>query len=210
MEDDQVVKLLHQVYGAGFVRHADLRERSDLHREAHGPGCTIYPSSPVLGPLWPFLAALTGGRRFLEIGCGMGYTAVLMSEAGGYDCRVDTIESEPEHSDLAEAEVAARGFAGRIRVLRGRAADLVPHLTEAYDVVFVDAGPPEEYPRVLPHLIRLTRPGGMLVSSNITPERADWNGPLGDYLMHLTHDPRLRTVIIPYFWKALSYRLSGG
>lgn len=210
MEDGDILRLLRHAYGAGFDRHSDLRDRSNAHREAHGADCTVYPSSPILGQLWPLLAALTSGRRFLEVGCGLGYTAVLMAEAGGRDCRIDTIESEPEHADLAEAEVAARGVAGRVRVLRGRAAELLPQLTAAYDVVFIDAGPPTEYLQVLPHLIRLTRPGGMLVSSNITPERADWNGPIGEYLTQLTHDPRLQTFIIPYFWKTLSYRLPGG
>ena len=50
--------------------------------------CDVYPSSPGLGPLWPFLAATLGARRFLEVGCGLGYTAALMDEAAGPDGHV--------------------------------------------------------------------------------------------------------------------------
>ena len=78
--------ILRDIYGARLDLHLDLNRRSVEHRLEHndvGPDgsesgdCTVYPNSPGLGPLWPFLVATFGVRRFLEVGCGLGYTAAL-------------------------------------------------------------------------------------------------------------------------------------
>ncbi|MGH2404435.1 MAG: O-methyltransferase [bacterium] len=107
-------------------------------------------------------------HRFLEVGCGLGYTAALMADAGGRGADVDTIESVPEHADLAEAEFSRRGLADRIRVLRGEAREILPTLAGPYDVIFLDASW-REYPQFLPHLTRLIRAGGVLFTANLFP-----------------------------------------
>jgi predicted O-methyltransferase YrrM len=104
-------------------------------------------------------------KRFLEVGCGLGYTAALMADAGGPEARVDTIESDPLHADLAEAELSRRGLAGRVRVLRGDENDIIPTLTRTYDVVFMDGGRREG--EDWPELKRLTRQGGVRISKQV-------------------------------------------
>lgn len=197
---------LHGIYGDRLNLHYDLYEQSNLHREQHGTGCTVYPSSPAKAALWPFLTALVRARRFLEVGCGLGYTAALMAEAGGTACQVDTIESLAEHADLAERELSRRGLASRIRVLRGPASEILPRFVDPYDIIFVDAEW-AEYPDLLPHLTRLTNLGGMLVTSNISPFRGGKEA-IEEYLTRLIADDRFRTYIIPGQWHALSYRVS--
>lgn len=198
--------LLQQVYGDRLRLHFDLYELSERHRAQHGPGCTVYPSSPANTPMWFFLAAAVQARRFLEIGCGLGYTAAVLTEAGGPGCRVDTVESVRQHADLAEDALGRRGLLDRITILRGWAADALPGIVEPYDIVFVDADE-REYPALLADLTRLTRLGGVLVTANISPERIDWSQSVGDYLARLVEDVRFRTFIVPGFWKAFSYRM---
>lgn len=204
---------LEALYGGPISPHRSLCDRSTAHRLAHGEGCTVYPSSPTNAPLWPLLAAMLDARRFLEIGTGLGYTAALMAEAGGPGCQVDTIEALGEHADLAEQEVAQRHLADRIRVLRGTAREVLPRLTVPYDVVFLDADW-DDYPALLPHLLRLARPGGMLVTSNLFPLFEPWAQHLSgkeaieEYLRRLLREPGVRTFIIPGLWKALSYRVA--
>lgn len=203
--------ILRRIYGDQIDRHYDLYDLSNAHREQHGEQCTVHPSSPASGPLWPFLTAMVQARRFLEVGCGLGYTAALMAEAGGPKCRVDTIEAVEEHADLAEAEFDRRGLAPRIRVLRGQAREILPGLTEPYEIIFVDAYW-AEYPALLPHLTRLTRPGGVLVTANLFPLFEEWaqqmehKEAVEEYLTQLVRDRRFRTFIEPES-RALSYRL---
>ncbi len=204
--------ILRDIYGDRLALHYDLCEKSTRHREQHGKGCTVYPSSPANAPLWPLLAAMVRAQRFLEIGTGLGYTAVLMAEAGGVRCHVETIEAVAEHATLAEQEFDQRGFADRIRVLRGEARDVLPTLVNPYEIVFVDAEW-KDYCVFLPHLVRLTRPGGVLVTANLFPLFEEWAHDLSgqeaiaDYLHALLREPSFRTFIVPGLWKALSFRL---
>lgn len=203
--------LLRDICGDQVTLHYDLYERSNAHREQHGEDCDVHPSSPKDAPVWSFLSEAIGARRFLEVGCGLGYSAALMAEAAGVEGHVDTIEASSIHADLAEEEMARRGLDGRVQVLRGEALDLLPQLTESYDIVFVDADW-SEYPAFLPHLTRLTRPGGILVSANLFPLFESWGQEMPhkeavrEYLRLLVHDVRWRTYIVPERWHALSYR----
>jgi protein-L-isoaspartate O-methyltransferase len=79
-----------------------------------------------------------------------------MADAGGPNCLVDTIESDPSHADIAEAELVRRGFGDRVQVLRGDQADLLASLTGPYDVVFLDGVGSD----VRQHVDRLLRHGG--------------------------------------------------
>ncbi|HYV09146.1 MAG TPA: class I SAM-dependent methyltransferase [Thermoplasmata archaeon] len=203
---------LRTIYGPRLGLHRDLYEASNAHRGAHGDGCDAYPSSPAQAPLWPLLAEITRGRRFLEIGCGLGYTAALMASAGGSSCRVDTIQADPVHADLAIKAMARKGFGGRVRVLRGRALEILETLKRPYDVVFLD-GDWREYPRYYRHIVRLTRPGSVVVTANISPLMGGWNadlpgrGEIRSYLRRLVRDRRFLTYITRGEWHAYSVRL---
>jgi predicted O-methyltransferase YrrM len=203
---------LRVIFGRRLDLHRDLHDASNAHRRRHGKGCDVYPSSPAQAPLWALLSALTRGRRFLEIGCGLGYTAALMASAGRRRCRVDTIEASDEHADLAQAALRRKRLGGRVRVLRGRALDILPTLSGPYDTVFLD-GDWREYPQYLPHLRRLTRRGSVVVSANLSPLMGGWGAGLPGthriraYLRGLARDPKFRTYITRGEWHAYSLRL---
>ena len=204
--------ILREIYGEQLSIHHDLYEKSNKHREEHGEkNCSVYPSTPAQAPVWPLLTAMVKAKQFLEVGCGLGYTAALMAEAGGPESHVDTIENTPLHADLAEEEFSRRGLANRIRILRGESRDILPTLTDPYDIIFVDADW-GEYPTWLPHLTRLTRRSGVLVTANLFPLFEEWaqhfsNIEVNDYLIKLVHTPQFKTYIIPGKWHALSYRI---
>jgi len=172
----------------------------------------MYPSDPLQAPLWSVMASLTHARRMLEVGCGHGYTAAVMASAAGPDCRVDTIEENPQHADLAEQAFEQRGFFRRIRVLRGRGQDILPKLKGHYDVVFLDDDW-REYPRYLPHLRRLTHSGSIVVTANLNPLFGGWGGRLPgkpaiqSYLTRLVRDPHFRTYVVPGEWHSISVRV---
>lgn len=173
-----------------------VRIASHEHRERHGAGCSVYPTSS--GPLLVVLAAALGAKRILELGCGLGYSALCLARGSGGN--VETIESDPEHARLAEHEIATQGYADRIRVLRGRGREVLPDLEGPYDLIFSD-GDPEEMPFDLEQFLRLLRAGGLLMSANLflaqfVPELTGV-AQMADYRQSLLDDERLATAIVP-------------
>src|SRR5213594_3457510 len=115
-----------KIYGVRADAHLDLYGLSNEHRRKHGRGCDMFPSDPLQAPLWAVLASLTHARRILEVGCGHGYTAAVMASAAGPDCRVDTIEEDPDHANLAEQSFQDRDLSERITVIRWRGQAILP------------------------------------------------------------------------------------
>jgi len=158
------------------------------------------------------LTALARARRFLEVGCGLGYTAALMASAGGPRSHVDTIEDDPLHADLAERAFARKGLSSRIRVHRGTGRSVLPTLRGPYDVIFLDSDW-REYPRYIQHLIRLTRKGSVILTANLSPLFGGWGEDLPgkdkirSFLTKLIRDRRFRTYILPGEWHALTVRV---
>jgi len=207
-----VEQLLMKIYAGREDIHLDLYRLSNQHRRKHGRDCDMYPSEPSQAPLWSVVASLTHARRMLEVGCGHGYTAAVMASAAGPDCHVDTIEENSQHAALAEKAFQERDLSERITVLRGRGQSILPRLKGHYDVVFLD-GDWREYPRYIPNLRRLTRPGSIIVTANLNPLFGGWGGRLPgkpailSYLTRLVRDPQFRTYIVPGEWHSISVRV---
>ena len=78
-----------------------------------------------------------------------------------------TIDVEPEHHRAARETYAEAGIASnRVRLISGRALEVLPRLTDgAYDLVFCDADK-KEYAGYLEQALRLLRPGGVVAFDN--------------------------------------------
>jgi predicted O-methyltransferase YrrM len=172
-----------------------VRLASHEHRESHGTGCSVYPTSS--GPLLSVLAAAVAAERILEVGSGLGYSALCLAHGSGV---VETIERDTEHVALAERTILREGYRDRIRVLRGRGADVLPGLDGPYDLIFSD-GDPEELPQDLDHFLRLLRPGGLLLSANLFLAQFVNDLPdidqMAEYRQGLLDNGRLLTTIVP-------------
>jgi predicted O-methyltransferase YrrM len=138
-------------------RYAGVRVESEEHRERHG--CTVYPTAS--GPLLGVLVAATAARRVLELGTGLGYSALWLADAGAH---VDSIEQDEEHAELARANAREAGADITVHVGLGR--ELLPTLEPSYDLVFND-GEPAEFEIDLDEFERLLDSGGLLVSANL-------------------------------------------
>jgi predicted O-methyltransferase YrrM len=172
-------------------RFEPVRRASVEHREAHGQGCSVYPTSS--GPLLGVLAAATGAGRVLEAGTGLGYSALWLASSGAH---VETIEGDPGHAELARVNVAG----AQVTVLEGEATKVLARLDGPYDLVFSDIDP-REMPAALDHFLRLLRPGGTLVSANLflaqfAPDLPDLP-EMVEYRTRLLDHERLRTAFVP-------------
>ena len=173
-------------------------EASERHREQHGPQCTVYPSGS--GPTLGTLPAATGAKRILELGCGLGYSALWLAYGSSPDGRVETVECDPSHAALARENFQREGFGERITVLEGRAVDLLPGLSGPYDLIFCDSDL-EEYGAYPDHFVRLLRLDGLLITSNLFLGRYSLDIPGLDqaaaYRERILDDQRLLTAFLP-------------
>jgi predicted O-methyltransferase YrrM len=96
-------------------RFYQVWEASHRHREQHNGDCTVYPSSD--GPFLGARAAAAGAKRILEVGCGLGYSALWLAYGAGPEARVETIEDDSSHAAIAEGNFPAEGLADQISIL---------------------------------------------------------------------------------------------
>lgn len=164
-------KLLSWKFAEEFVV-----ERPDiaLARE-HSLELGIEAITPSMGAQLAILAAATSPANIIEIGTGLGVSGLwLMS--GAPDAVLTTIDAELDYQQIARTGFAAAGIpANRIRLIGGRAEEVLPRMNESsYDLVFIDADPGSviEY---VEHGLRLARRGGTVVIAH-----ALWRGRVAD------------------------------
>ncbi len=179
-------------------RFASVYDASEAHRIEHGGECDVYPTGS--GPLLGALVAACGGQRVLEVGCGLGYSALWLAHGCRPDGIVETCEKSPAHAELAHKHFRKHGVESRVTIHVGRAADVMPRMAEGIDFIFCD-GDPDQYLADLEQFIRLLKPGGTLVTSNLflgqyVPD-APWLEESAAYRLRVLDDPRLETAFLP-------------
>lgn len=114
------------------------------------------------------LAAMTQARAIVEIGTGTGVTAMWMLQGLRADGQLTSIDFEGEHHSIARELLATADLpAGRVRLIAGRPAEILPRLSDgAYDLVLLNVEPAALNP-MLDASLRLLRPGGIFAVSNI-------------------------------------------
>ncbi len=156
-----------------------------------------------------FLLALRKPMSILEVGCAIGFSALLMSEYVPEGCRITTIENYGKRIPVARNNFARAGKEDVITLLEGDAADILKDLAGPYDFIFMDAAK-GQYIHFLPETLRLLRPGGLLVSDNVLQDgdvmesrfavarrNRTIHSRMREYLYELTHHEMLETVVLP-------------
>jgi predicted O-methyltransferase YrrM len=139
-------------------------ERDDIAlARQHSLELGVDPVTPSVGAQLAVLAAATAATNIIEIGTGAGVSGLwLMS--GAPDAVLTTIDMELDHQTVARKAFAEAGIAAnRVRLIGGRASEVLPRMNEAsYDLVFIDADPGSviEY---VEHGLRLVRKGGTVL-----------------------------------------------
>ncbi len=164
---------------------------------------------PAMQSLMRFLLKLHRPARILEVGTAIGFSAVLMAEYGPDNCHITTIEKYEKRIPLAKANFEASGYADRITLLEGDAADILKELDEPFDMIFMDAAK-AQYIHFMPDVMRLLKTGGLLVSDNVMQDgeivesrfavmrrNRTIHARMREYLYALTHDEALETVVLP-------------
>ena len=128
-------------------------------------GCS--PIGSGAGAALRFFAAAIGARSVIELGTGTGVSGTWLLRGMRPDGILTSVDVEPEHQRLARLTFEEAGYGStRVRLICGRALDVLPRFTDgAYDLLFADAVK-SEYPDYLDAPLRLLRPGGVVCFDN--------------------------------------------
>lgn len=159
-----------------------------------------------------FLLAVKKPQRILEVGCAVGFSAILMAQWNPADCTVTTIENWEPRIPAARENFRRAGREEQITLLEGDAGEILPQLHsegKQYDWIFMDAAK-GQYPLLLPAAVELLPDGGVLVSDNVlfdgdiiesrfavTRRNRTIHKRMRDYLYTLTHHEQLVTAVLP-------------
>lgn len=146
-----------------------------------------------------------GAKKILEIGAAEGLTSVaLLLET---EAEITAIELDPARAKGFRQNVARFGVENRVRLIEGDAGEILEHLTESYDLIFLD-GPKVQYQRYFADCKRLLRGGGALFSDDILlfgwvrgeapKKRRMLVEHIREYLKLLESDPDFTTEIYDY------------
>src|SRR5579859_5219127 len=102
--------------------------------------------APNQGKLLMLLARMRGARTILEIGTLGAYSTIWMARALPPGGRLITLESDPNHAEVARANIARAGLTSLVELRFGPALETLPHIAAEglgpFDLIFIDADKP--------------------------------------------------------------------
>lgn len=159
-----------------------------------------------------FLVRSKKPMRILEVGCAVGFSALLMCEYMPENGHITTIEKVPQRIAKAKENFAFANRNSQITLLSGDATDILKDLVtqkKEYDMIFMDAAK-GQYLNFFEDIYNLLCLNGLLVSDNVLQDgdiiesryaiekrNRTIHRRMRDYLYLLTHHEELDTVILP-------------
>ena len=148
-------------------------------------------------------------KAILEVGTAIGFSALLMSEHVDEDCKITTLEKYEPRIPIAKENFKRAGKENQITLLEGDAMEFLKTLEGPYDFIFMDAAK-GQYIHILPDILRLLSPGGILLSDNVLQDgdiiqsrfaverrTRTIHSRMREYLYTLTHHEQLTTSLLP-------------
>jgi predicted O-methyltransferase YrrM len=148
--------------------------RAHARAKAAEIGCVAM--GPGAGAIVRTLAAAIDAKNVVEIGTGAGVSALWLLDGMHPDGVLTSVDIEAEHQLIAKDAISQAGIApNRVRLINGRADEVLDRLTEsAYDIVLI-AAKPLDLNANISRALTLLRTGGVLII-----DRALWNDKLAD------------------------------
>jgi predicted O-methyltransferase YrrM len=190
-------------YAEGFTS-----AESDVLRELREHCYAHYEDSSMLagfvqGRILSMFSNMIRPSVVLEIGTYLGYSALCFAEGLAEGGRVITLDVQEDTNKVARSYVERTEYAGRIEFLLGNGVDIIPTLTETFDMVFIDADK-TNYSNYYDLVFDNVRPGGFIIADNVL-----WSGKvldvhkdeetkaLHEYNEKVQADDRVDNVLLP-------------
>ncbi len=162
-------------------------------------------SGHLQGRILKMLTQMTGAKKILELGTFTGYSALCFAEALPEDGVVHTIDDNDELEEFAAGFFAQSPYSAKIIQHIGKALEVIPTLSEKFDLVFLDADK-REYIAYYHAVFDKIPAGGYILADNTL-----WDGKvvqpvepndkqtiaLLEFNDFVIKDPRVEVVILP-------------
>ncbi|MEI8193687.1 MAG: O-methyltransferase [Flavobacteriia bacterium] len=161
-------------------------------------------SGHLQGRLLSLLSSLLKPKRILEIGTYTGYSALCLAEGLPNDGKLITIDVNEELQARVQSYFNDSAYKNQIEYHIGDAMELIPTLSDRWDLVFIDADK-KNYLAYYDLVVENTRPGGLILADNVL-----WSGKVIDphatdretellrkYNETLHLDDRVENVLLP-------------
>jgi predicted O-methyltransferase YrrM len=155
-------------YLQGLYAPADSALTAALQASA-AAGLPEIHITPVQGRFLSVLAQALGAQTILEVGTLGGYSTIWLARALPPGGRLTSLELNPQHAEVARANLARAGLSQQVEVRVGAALDSLPQLQRegrSFDLVFIDADKPNLV-AYFDWAVRLSRPGSLIVTDNV-------------------------------------------
>lgn len=175
---------------------AELNRHTQMHH-LYGHQC----SGHFQGRLLSMLSHMIRPRRVIELGCFTGYSTLCLAEGLRADGELHTIEINDEDADELTERFSSDS---RIKLHIGDALEIIPALTDGWDLAFIDANK-RTYCEYLELLLPRMNPGSFILADNTL-----WGGKITDLHSHdaqtdgirrfndlVASRPELHPVILP-------------
>lgn len=156
---DQVIEFLQ----AMLPERSELLKRIEEEcRRDHIPLVSL-----EVGQFLQVLLRIKGAQRVLELGTGIGYSTIILTQPNAQkDRHITTVEIDENRYRRACGNFAEAGVAKYITPVLGDANEVIPDLAGTFDFIFVDAAK-GQYPGFFNKVWTLLEPGGIIVCDNI-------------------------------------------
>lgn len=177
---------------------------ASVNRETHAK--VLMPrmlSGHLQGRLLAMISHMIKPLHVLEIGTYTAYSTICLAEGLRQGGKVTTIDINEELEDTVRRNIAKAGLSKVIDYRIGDAADIIPRLTEMFDLVFIDADK-ENYCRYLDMVIDKVVLNGFILADNVL-----WSGKvlhekpdkdtraIQEFNRKVQQDQRFENVLIP-------------
>ena len=120
--------------------------------------------------LLKFVLKMQNPKSILEIGCAVGYSAIIMLENS--DADIVTVEKMPERVEEAKKNIKYANLEDRAKIIEGDAEEILERLVnenKKFDFIFMDAAK-AQYITWLPTVKALLKDKGIIFSDNCLQE----------------------------------------
>lgn len=194
---------LIQQYSEGHTTaESDLLQRINRDTQAK----VLMPrmlSGHLQGRLLAMISRMIKPTNILELGTYTGYSALCLAEGLSPHGKLITLDANEELEDTVRGYFNASPYANQLDYRIGKAADIIPQLTQPFDLVFIDADK-ENNGLYFDLLInRVTLGGFMLVdnvlwSGKVVEEKVDKDTKaILTFNDKIQADPRVENVLLP-------------
>lgn len=127
-------------------------------------------SGHMQGRVLSMLSKMIAPKTILEIGTYTGYSALCLAEGLRKDGRLYTVDINEELEDRVKGYFNASEYASQIDYRIGNALELVPSISDSFDIVFIDADK-INYLNYFHLVFEKVNSGGYIIADNVL-----WSG----------------------------------